>query len=110
MATKKIATKAAADAAQPDPREQAILGCIQNAFGDAGLTPITSPLDNINWAQIPKDVRNDIADSLETCISQQIKPIGDLSGPLAVLAAHEPVMSVADLISDLIALLDSMGA
>jgi len=114
MASKKSGKKAATAAvttgeSQADPRKDIIFKCIQDAFADSGLTPITSPLNNIVWQQIPDDVRNDIADFLETCISKKIKPIGDLSGPLTVLAAHQPVMPVANLINTLIALLDAMA-
>ncbi|HEX3579703.1 MAG TPA: hypothetical protein VHY33_14155 [Thermoanaerobaculia bacterium] len=97
-------------ASQPDPRKSIIFKCIQDAFADSGLKPIKSPQDQIVWTQISPEVRDDIADFLETCISKQIKPpIGDLSGPLTVLVAHAPVMVVGDLVNDLIALLDSMG-
>ena len=105
MATKKSSAQPTADAAASDPRKDAIFACIQAAFADSGLTPITSPLNNINWPQIPVDVKDDIADFLQKCIAQKIKDPGDLVGPIRVLSAHQPVMAVADLINDLLALL-----
>jgi|GEM_PF-5398803 len=114
MASKKSAKKAAAaapatSASQADPRKDIIFKCIQNAFADSGLNPITSPLNNIVWPQIPGEVRDDIAAFLEDCITAKIKDPGPLVGVIRALAAHEPVMPVSDLINDLVALLDSMG-
>ncbi len=104
MATKKGSpTNAVAPAAtQVHPQKEAIYECIQTAFKAQGLNAITSPLNQIVWTAIPKPVIIKLATGLRKCIKSKLgKDPGDLAGPLIVLGAHEPVMTVATLIEDL---------
>ena len=94
MATKK--------STQTNPQGEAIFGCIQAAFKAQGLNAITSPLDQIVWHAIPKAVIIKVGASMRKCIKAKVgKDPGDLTGPLLVLGAHQPVMTVATLIADL---------
>ena len=93
---------------QADPREEAIYQCIKDAFKASGLKPITSRKDEIVWPRIPDDVKDDIARFLEDCITNKVSDPGPLIGVIRALAAHSPVMTVAELIKALLALLDSM--
>lgn len=105
MASKKSSpavTTVAPAATQTDPQSEAIFACIQAAFKSQGLTPITSPLNQIVWTSIPKPVILKVGTSLRKCIKASLgKDPGDLTGPLLVLGAHQPVMTVAQLIEDL---------
>jgi hypothetical protein len=100
--TKKASPATAPVSTQVDPQKEAIFACIQAAFLEQGLTPITSPLNQIVWTAIPKPVVIKIGTSMRKCIKKKLgKDPGDLTGPLLVLGAHEPVMTVATLIEDL---------
>lgn len=105
MATKtkkKAGPATAPDSTQIDPQKEAIFACIQAAFLEQGLNPITSPLNQIVWTAIPKKVVIKIGTSMRKCIKKKLgKDPGDLTGPLLVLGAHAPVMTVATLIEDL---------
>jgi len=82
-----------------DPTKQAIYECIQAAFADAGLNPITSPAQVINWPPIPDDVQTQIAISIRDCVKAKLgKDIGGLVGVILAAAQMEPAMPVSDLI------------
>jgi hypothetical protein len=82
-----------------DPTRQAIYECIQAAFSDAGLNPVTSPKQIINWPTIPKDVKTQIAVFIRNCILQKLgKDPGDLVAVILAASAQEPAMPVSDLI------------
>jgi hypothetical protein len=105
MATKNTPPVTTPPSTQTDPQREAIYGCIQTAFSSQGLTPITSPLNQIVWSTIPKPVMIKLATTGRKCIKTKLgKDPGDLTGPVIVLAAHSPVMTVATLIEDLIPL------
>jgi hypothetical protein len=100
--TKKTSPATAPVSTQIDPQKEAIFACIQAAFLEQGLNPITSPLNQIVWTAIPKNVIINIGTSMRKCIKKNLgKDPGDLTGPLLVLGAHAPVMTVATLIEDL---------
>jgi len=105
MATKtkkKAGPVTAPVSTQIDPQKEAIFACIQAAFLEHGLNPITSPLNQIVWTAIPKKVVIKIGTSMRKCIKKKLgKDPGDLIGPLLVLGTHAPVMTVATLIEDL---------
>lgn len=105
MATKarKRTSRAAAPAStRTDPQSEAVFACIQAAFAAEGLTPITSPLNQIVWTTIPRAVVIQLGTALRTCITRSLgRDPGDLTGALLVLGAHAPVMTVATLIADL---------
>jgi hypothetical protein len=94
-------------AAQADPKKEALFECIQAAFRAQGLTPITSPLNQIVWPSIPRAVKQRIGISMRSCIRTATgNDPGDLSGAILLLSAHEPVMTVATLIDDIDGMLD----
>ncbi len=112
-ASKKSSSKAGAStaapaaatapaAAQDDPKKEAIFGCIQAAFSAQGLTPITSPLNQIVWTSIPRAVKQRLGLSMRGCIRTTTgEDPGDLSGAILLLSVHAPVMTVATLIDDI---------
>ena len=106
MASQKATPANLPPATQQDPKREAIYDCLQAAFKNAGLNPITSPLNQIVWTAIPKAVTIKIGTALRKCIRTKLgSDPGDLVGPLIVLAAHAPVMTVATLIEDLLPLI-----
>lgn len=109
-ASKKSSSKAASNtaaAAQDDPKKEALFECIQAAFRAQGLTPITSPLNQIVWPSIPRTVKQRIGVSMRSCIRARTgEDPGDLSGAILLISVHEPVMTVATLIDDVDGMLD----
>lgn len=106
MASKKSASPSPdASAAVEDPTREAIFECIQAAFSDSGLTPITSPLNNINWPTIPDEVKIAIAQFLRKCVKKKLRDPGDLVGPILVASDQRPVMPVSVLIDIVVRLL-----
>ena len=82
-----------------DPTRQAIYGCIQAAFSDAGLNKITSIAQIISWQTIEKDVKREIGISMRTCIKGKTQQDpGDLVVAILVGSGQEPAMPVSDLI------------
>lgn len=101
-ATTSTAVAGAPAAAQEDPKKEAIFECIQDAFENAGLSPITTPLNQIVWSSIPQNVIIGIGTFLRNCFTTKFeKDPGDLIGPLLVLSTISPVMTVAKLIEAL---------
>ena len=88
-----------------DNNRTTIFNCIAAAFDNAGLNKITSEDQNIVWSAIPADVRTDIADAVQGCITEKIKDPGDLIGPFAAWAGMNPVMAVSLLITNILGLM-----
>lgn len=92
-------------ASAQDGAKDAIFRCIVAAFDNQGLTHITGLADRVVWQRIPDDVADELARLIRACVRGAVSDPGDLSGPFAVLKAHDRVTTVAELVDGISELL-----
>ena len=91
------------DAAAPnqDKRKEA-LDCIAQAFDSIGVPHVDDPSDQIDWGSFTENDCNDLAASIESCLSGKGWDVPALAANFQFLREDGRVMTVSSLIDALI--------